>query len=269
MLKTRTLTATILAITVGLFLFMANTTVWQFLVLIATLVAAWEWAGFVPKLQLNQKVQFSLLVVVTVWFSFSMLSFSAILVLTLVSAFWMFFAVVRYQITQGKAVIQNPIWILLLGILSILLFANVLFAFREVFGPTLFLLSLFVIWAVDTGAYFSGRRFGRYKLAVFVSPGKTWEGVVGGAVLSYVVALIGLIWLEPSIHISYGLMALGMALIGLFSVVGDLYESLLKRQAGLKDSGKIFPGHGGMLDRIDSLIIAIPMFYVLWFWVQV
>lgn len=270
MLKTRVLTASLLAISVGLLLFFANTLVWQVFVLLATAIAAWEWAGFAPTLKKAHKALFSLLVVLMVWFSFEpeRLDPFTVYYLTVVSAAWMLFAVGRFQVTQGQPLIRNSLIILSLGLLSILLFSYVLFSFRELSGPAIFLLSMFVVWAIDTGAYFSGRQFGRHKLAVYVSPGKTWEGVVGGFVLSYLVAWVGLIWLEPSIHVSYALMALGLALIGLFSVVGDLYESLLKRQAGIKDSGTIFPGHGGMLDRIDSLIIAMPMFYILWFLVR-
>lgn len=267
MLKTRVLTASILAISVGLLLFFANTLAWQLFVLLATGIAAFEWAGFVPTLSKLSKILFGVLVTALVWVSFGYLDandLSIVYYLTLFSAVWMLFAVARFQKTQGKALIKSPALILLLGVASIVLFSYVLFALRETFGAALFLLSMFVVWAIDTGAYFSGRRFGRRKLAIYVSPGKTWEGVLGGFLLSYVIAWAGLQWLEPSVKISYELLALGLAMIGLYSVVGDLYESLLKRQAGIKDSGTIFPGHGGMLDRIDSLVIAMPMFYILW-----
>jgi phosphatidate cytidylyltransferase len=115
---------------------------------------------------------------------------------------------------------------------------------------------LVVIWGADVGAYFSGKALGRRKLAPRVSPKKTWEGVAGGLVVCALVGvagvyLFGLAW--------YRLVPL-CVLTGLVSVVGDLAVSLFKRNAGVKDSGTLFPGHGGVLDRIDSLTIATPFF---------
>jgi len=127
------------------------------------------------------------------------------------------------------------------------------------FGPEFVLFLLFLIWSADSGAYFAGRQFGKRKLAAQVSPGKTWEGVIGGLLGVALVSLIWSVWQGYSI--SYALLFLVICLaVGLSSVLGDLVESLFKRQAGIKDSGSIFPGHGGMLDRIDSLTAAAPLF---------
>jgi phosphatidate cytidylyltransferase len=122
-------------------------------------------------------------------------------------------------------------------------------------GPKWVLFALVLIWAADIGAFFVGRRFGRTRLAPNVSPGKTWEGVVGGLVASALVAALGSglfgqppLWFVP----------LCLAVVA-FSIVGDLTESLLKRFAGLKDSGSLFPGHGGVMDRIDSVTGAAPI----------
>jgi len=120
------------------------------------------------------------------------------------------------------------------------------------------------VWIADTAAYFSGRAFGRRKLAPQVSPGKTWEGVYGGlaAVGLYALALVPLAAeggfkgvVAPLSVIVWIALALALAAL---SVVGDLCESLLKRQAGVKDSGRLLPGHGGVLDRIDALLAAMP-----------
>ena len=119
-----------------------------------------------------------------------------------------------------------------------------------------------LIWLADSLAYFAGRRWGRHRLAPRVSPGKTWEGVLAGlaAALPVAAVLASSCWDgSPS---SIGLLTLlGIATIGI-SVVGDLFESFFKRQAGVKDSGRLLPGHGGVLDRLDSLTAAAPMFYL-------
>lgn len=117
------------------------------------------------------------------------------------------------------------------------------------------LFTLVLVWVADIGAFFFGRRFGRVRLAPEVSPGKTWEGVFGGMALSALVALGGSAWFHVPLAV---FMPLCLATVA-FSVVGDLTESLLKRFAGMKDSGTVFPGHGGVMDRIDSLTGAAPV----------
>ena len=114
---------------------------------------------------------------------------------------------------------------------------------------------LFLVWAADSGAYFAGRRFGRHRLAPQVSPGKSWEGAAGGLLLAGMLA--------AGAARAFGRPVLGFTLVCVlvagFSIVGDLNESMLKRFAGLKDSGRIIPGHGGIMDRIDSLTAAAPL----------
>lgn len=125
-------------------------------------------------------------------------------------------------------------------------------------GPGLVLFLLVLIWVADSGAYFAGRRWGRVKLAPAISPGKTREGVYG-ALAGSVACALALVWLRPDLGGPVALVPLCL-LTCLVSVEGDLFESLLKRQAGVKDSGALLPGHGGVLDRIDSLIAAAPVF---------
>jgi phosphatidate cytidylyltransferase len=126
-------------------------------------------------------------------------------------------------------------------------------------APRLLVL-LGVVWIADTAAYFVGRRFGRHKLAPNISPGKTWEGVVGAvAGVGVYYGLLWLVWSPPFLEGSRLLdffMVVGMTLL---SIEGDLFESWIKRKAGVKDSGSILPGHGGVLDRIDGLVAAMPL----------
>ena len=126
-------------------------------------------------------------------------------------------------------------------------------------GPGWLLVALMVVWGTDTGAYFAGRAFGKRKLAPRISPNKTVAGLVGGAVVGVLVATIGA-WILGVGPTLLPLVALTGLLTVLFSVVGDLLESLLKRHVGAKDSGNIIPGHGGILDRIDSVLAALPVF---------
>jgi phosphatidate cytidylyltransferase len=129
-------------------------------------------------------------------------------------------------------------------------------------GNWLIMAVMVLVWGADIGAYFSGRAFGKRKLAPQVSPGKSWEGVYGGLVLSLVItAIVGLVRDWSFAQVLMGL--IGAAVIVFISVVGDLTESMFKRQSGIKDSSNLLPGHGGVLDRIDSLTAAIPVFAVL------
>src|SRR4030095_4279050 len=122
-----------------------------------------------------------------------------------------------------------------------------------------------ILWVADTAAYFSGRAFGRHKLAPQVSPGKTWEGVYGAwiAVALYALALVpyaGAAGFQlPVTTLSVALWVVFLLLLASISVVGDLFESLLKRHAGAKDSGALLPGDGGVLDRIEALLAAMPI----------
>jgi phosphatidate cytidylyltransferase len=123
-------------------------------------------------------------------------------------------------------------------------------------GPQLTLLALAFVWAADVGAYTAGRLVGRVKLAPKVSPGKTWEGVGGGLLATLLVAWAGSQWLDVAL---LPLLAVA-ACTALVSVIGDLTVSMLKRNVGLKDSGRLLPGHGGVMDRIDGLIAAVPAY---------
>jgi phosphatidate cytidylyltransferase len=133
---------------------------------------------------------------------------------------------------------------------------------QEPLGNWLIMAVMVLVWGADIGAYFSGRAFGKRKLAPQVSPGKSWEGVYGGLLMSLVItAIVGFVRDWSFVQMLMGLF--GAAIIVFISVVGDLTESMFKRQSGIKDSSNLLPGHGGVLDRIDSLTAAIPVFAVL------
>jgi phosphatidate cytidylyltransferase len=133
-----------------------------------------------------------------------------------------------------------------------------LMGLRDEFGPGYVLFLFLLIWVADIGAYFAGRRWGRRKLASIISPGKTWEGALGAGTAALALALAGAVVLDWGSRWP-GFVAICMVTVG-FSIAGDLFESMMKRQRGLKDSGSLLPGHGGVLDRVDSLTAAAPVF---------
>jgi phosphatidate cytidylyltransferase len=151
----------------------------------------------------------------------------------------------------------------LLGVMYVAFLGGHLVAVRMGFEQTRAadLLSFFflVIMGSDTGAYYTGRALGRHKLAPAVSPGKTWEGAVGGMVASLLMAVLAHYWFFPELPLKWALpLAAAMNVLG---VLGDLTESALKRGAGAKDAAQILPGHGGLLDRLDSLLFNAPVLY--------
>lgn len=127
------------------------------------------------------------------------------------------------------------------------------------------LLVLILVWIADTAAYFVGRAWGRHKLAPSISPGKTWEGAAGGVSGALAYAIICASFVEG---IAWGPLVAGATLLAAVSIVGDLFESAAKRQAGVKDSGALLPGHGGILDRIDSATAVLPLAALLLPWMR-
>ncbi len=170
-----------------------------------------------------------------------------------------FVLVLRYPVRVGAwatalcgILIMLPVWVAALAILG-----------SASGGPGMLLYALAMVWAADVGAYFTGRRIGRVRLAPQVSPGKTWEGVIGGLIFAVAVAAGGGVALGLTPRAAAALaVPLGLSL-ALVSVLGDLTVSLFKRNAGLKDSGSMFPGHGGVLDRVDGVCVALPLFAAL------
>jgi phosphatidate cytidylyltransferase len=132
---------------------------------------------------------------------------------------------------------------------------------QQTAGPQWLMYGLMLVWVADIGAYFSGKRFGKNKLAPAISPGKTREGLYGAVASVSVYTVIAAYYFGLDIITAANLLLLAVVLT-LVSVAGDLYESILKREHGVKDSGTILPGHGGMLDRIDSVLAAMPVFMV-------
>ncbi len=257
MLKTRIITAVALIAGFMTALFLSSPLVWAFLTLAVTLLGLWEWANLIKLDKLPSFALVSLGLIfglVTIYIDFvphgGYFLYLLPTMLILSAIFWLIVA---------------PVWLytrkpckhsVLLSLIGLLLLLTTWLGFIGLHGvsPWLLLAVIATVSMADSAAYFAGKRFGRHKLAPEISPGKTWEGVAGAIVAITIYGIALCYFYQYSLWLIVGL----WALVGL-SIVGDLLESLLKRQAGLKDSGQILPGHGGVLDRIDGLIPTLPI----------
>ena len=256
MLRTRVLAAVagIFVLIVVLFLLPPRVAVWVYTA--AVLYAAWEWSALArlqaPGARAAYVLAIALLLALAGRYALTPGAFR--LLLAVAAVWWLlallWLAFIPERVSRSGAAIAGawvlvPAWAALSGLQT-----------GSERGPWLVFYVLCLVWAADSGAYFVGKRFGQRRLAPRVSPGKTWEGVAGGLLGALLVAAVGArLFGVPAA----GFIALGGA-VALVSVIGDLTESMFKRFAGLKDSGSLIPGHGGILDRIDSVTAAVPVF---------
>lgn len=274
MLKTRVITAVFLLAAFLFALFYLPPMGWLGFVTVIAAVAAWEW-GALMRLGASARIWLALIL---------------FLVCVLLSAFepaavglgvgfspaaaWRL-GWVLYLPAAAFWLLVVPIWLnrrwplsnVVLGLATggalILPTWLALVQLRQA-GPLALLAVMVVVWLADIGAYFVGRRFGKHKLAPNISPGKTWEGAIGGGVAVLVYGFLLSARLPAALAGNDLLLLAVLLLLTLISVLGDLFESLLKRQAGLKDSSSVLPGHGGVLDRIDSLTSTLPLVALVW-----
>jgi phosphatidate cytidylyltransferase len=217
------------------------------------LAGAWEWSGFLRLRSVGLRASYvalSAALLPVVWLVAESpegreIVLAIAVVWWVIALVWIAFAPQR--VTSSLAGLA--------GLLALVPAWLALMRLRADLGAQWMLFTFLLVIAADIGAFFAGRRFGRLRLAPAVSPGKTWEGVLGGIAGGAILALCGSFWFGVP---AYAFVPLCLAVVA-FSVVGDLTESLLKRFAGLKDSGTLFPGHGGVMDRIDSVTGAAPV----------
>jgi phosphatidate cytidylyltransferase len=272
MLKQRLITGLVLLFIVLGCLFAAPPAGWQAFVLVMLSLASWEWSRL-AKFSRGEMLLFvgTYIALAVTWLLLPLARGWDVPLDIFSLVFWA--AVVPWWLSRKPALQSKWLaalvgWLLLLAALSAMVRLHSLPVppLQPVQSALAMLLIIAIAWVADIAAYFVGRRFGQRKLAPSISPGKSWEGVYGGVlgVTIYVLALhfggaplfdqIPLVALLP---LAWGLTAI--------SVVGDLFESLLKRQAGVKDSSNLLPGHGGVLDRIDSMLALAPVAAALYF----
>lgn len=258
MLAARIVTALIFGTAITAALLFAPSQVTAAVLALLWLAGVWEWAAF-AKLPAAGRVAYTGLFAAAMALGWWLDGRGSQFLVGIAVAWWLFalVLVVRYPRTFSST------FVALAGIVVLLPSWDLLVCLHRegALGSKLAFTLLAIVWAADVGAYAAGRLIGRTKLAPAVSPGKTWEGVTGGLVTAGLAAALAAHWLDlPSARF----VVLGVA-TALISVLGDLTQSMFKRNVGLKDSGKLLPGHGGVLDRIDSLTAAVPAFVVgLW-----
>ncbi len=256
MLRARLLAAAVMIPAAILWVWLAPPLVFAAVAALILLVAAWEWARLAG---VNSKMGRSIWLVLVLgllalaWWGASQSVWDFFPLLWALLAFWV---VILLGLMRGGLGNSRP-GLLLQGVLVLVpaFFALLLIRGMDAGAGLVFAL-LLVVWGADAGAYFTGRAVGHHKLAPQLSPGKTWEGLLGGLLLAAVAGVLASVWSPVPVQ---ALVPLAVATAA-FSVVGDLAESRLKRVANTKDSGHLIPGHGGVLDRIDSLCAAAPVF---------
>ncbi|TVP42822.1 MAG: phosphatidate cytidylyltransferase [Halomonas sp.] len=267
MLRQRIITAAWLAPLTLIGLFGLQGGAFALFTALMVLLGAWEWtnlAGVSRQRTRLQLVAVMALLMVGMWFTGAAF---AVWPLWLAALGWLLnlYWVVHYP--DHRQQWQSTPRRLLMG-LWVLLPCWVGFNILRDSGAIWLLFVLLLVWTADIGAYFAGRRWGQRKLAPRVSPGKSWEGVMGGLTATLLLALVFSLWQPVGVAGGAALIVI-TALVTLISVLGDLLESMLKRYRDIKDSSQLLPGHGGVLDRIDSLTAAIPLFALLYILVLV
>jgi phosphatidate cytidylyltransferase len=264
MLRARVLTALALALLLAAAILYPPPSVTRIVLGLILLLGAWEWSAFLA-VSMPWRMLYVLLVMLlavagldlTLEFEPLVWTMAVASAWWLLAGFWIVLAPLRvptFAAALAGALALLPTWFALV---------HIDWLWSRGAQWILFIVALSV--AADTGAFFAGRRFGKVHLAPQVSPNKTWEGVMGGMLMALVMAVAGAAWFRLPVA---RFLPLCMAAAG-FSVIGDLTESLLKRHVHLKDSGRLFPGHGGVLDRIDSVTAATPVMTLGLIWLGV
>ncbi len=262
MLKQRVLTATFLGSVIIVGVVASPHPVFSLLMGIFIGIASWEWAGLAGYHKIIQRSVYLVLVTALLICVYFLRATNWVNTIVIFSLIWWCFAlvmVISYQ--RGKELIpSNQIIKALIGcIILVPAWTGLINLHEAVAGSQQILLLFVLIWVADSTAFFIGGWWGKRRLASRISPAKSWEGVIGGLVASMVTVLGYVILKEMSGVDIIRLFALCLITV-VFSVLGDLVESMFKRNANMKDSGRLLPGHGGVLDRIDSLTSAVPVF---------
>ncbi|MBT8086653.1 MAG: phosphatidate cytidylyltransferase [Gammaproteobacteria bacterium] len=251
MLRTRVITSVVSLLIIGVVVFVLPRQLAELVIGLVILAGAWEWCGLIELKSSASRIVYVALIAALCAVPYVVAPETAEATLKIAVVWW--FAAFLWAFFYPTPIPPIVRWICG-ALLLVPLYVALVMLFR--LGPAYLLFALLIVWAADAGAYFVGKRFGRVKLAPRISPGKTWEGAIGGLTVVVLLALITAYWSDLRAAV---LLPFCLAVAAL-SIVGDLTVSMFKRTAGVKDSGTLFPGHGGVLDRIDSIAAAAPLF---------
>lgn len=263
MLKQRIITAAILITITLIFLFYASAPIFYLMTALITMGAAWEWSQLAGIHSIGWRYAY---IVLVAYLLFSMLFVFTPIIFYLALLWWLTALFLIFLYPVGSFWGENIVWRSVMGILTLVpAWVAINFIRNQPYGAFILLYLFILIWGADSSAYFVGKKWGRTKLAPQISPGKSWQGVFGALVFTL---FSGIIFAQINhLHAIASLAMIAFVCITTaFSIVGDLFESMLKRQVGMKDSGHLLPGHGGLLDRIDSLTAAAPIFALGMIW---
>lgn len=258
MLKYRILTAAVLLPLICFAILKLSSNYFTLLLAVITALGAWEWSTLVRFQQKTLRILFVIMILLSIVMSFR-IDTHVILWCGCGYWVWIFIAVLCFNTGAKPLGLQFPALRIISGIFFLMTGFVAIDVIRQFFGAEWFLLMLVIIMAADTGAYFSGRVFGRRPLAKAVSPNKTLEGLLGGLLLVLVVSVLGSYFFHITLHQRILFCSLSLV-ASMVSVVGDLSISVMKRQLQLKDTGHLLPGHGGILDRLDSVFSGMLIF---------
>jgi phosphatidate cytidylyltransferase len=262
MLKQRVLTAIVALSILTVVMFVVPAIVTRAVITLLMLGAAWEWSGFIFSKENKRRFVYVSFIAILIAAIFLNLPDAGLVDIVLKISLGWWLAALAWIFFFPTPIAKPVAWICgALVIVPAWLALDLLYLQR----PELLLFVLLIVWVADMGAYFVGKGFGRVKLAPKISPGKTWEGVLGGLTAVMLLAAVG----SQTFEIDIAVLVPFCVAIAMISVVGDLTESMFKRDAGVKDSGTLFPGHGGILDRIDSVTSAAPLFALALSWIGV
>jgi len=271
MLYQRILTAIPLAAFVCWIIFFQPTSVFFYFALFIVLISAYEWAKLSAVQNISIRGVYALVITAIAW-AIQQYADDYVPWSIFIAVMWWFSITFYLKFAKPKAASTDlkldKLLVAFLVLPAAALAMEKIHAFQagpHIQGPALLFYALSLVWVADIGAYFSGKKFGKNKLAPHISPGKTKEGLLGAVITTTLYTLAASYYFDLDRDRAIMLVMLSV-IVTFISVTGDLYISFLKREAGLKDSGNILPGHGGMLDRVDSVLAAMPVFTLGFSW---
>lgn len=258
MLMQRIITAAVLIPLVLLGIFLLPQHMFEITTCLITVACGWEWANLININNQLEKVIF-LLLIPSLCYAITWIAMGYFLYFIMLGILVLCFVIHRFESNKIVLALKDFIWYVVGLIMLVAFWYSINIIRFKIGGSTQLLMLLLVVWISDTAAYFFGKKFGRTPLAVKISPNKTWEGIKAAVYSLIFFTIIEGVLLKTAFPVFLAMLLMNF-LTMIAGVYGDLFESMIKRLANQKDSGNLLPGHGGILDRLDSLFFAAPCY---------